>query len=320
MWFPVTDAAPAARVPFRNPLWRPVWGLYPDRRLLTSPALALLALLGGLLLLEWWRQRWLESLWSARSAVGAATRHLCALWTLWHDHGFGGALLLFGLVLLRRTVVSGLAPGLCQLPLLPAHLIAAVLLPLVALWAVREVWEWGQTISLAHAIAEPGERILWLVRRPGRITFLTDPGPPLPIVMSHNVVVGIIALLGYALWLLWWGWVLVAIAAARAPLGRSLLALACAAAFVALVGALLHQAQNWVPMIHPLSVWMVPPGTAAHAAWRGQLLTPPQHLALYLSMHLLLILVETGLIEGLRLAYARAQARFAEAIGGSPAH
>jgi hypothetical protein len=288
-----------------NPLWRPVWGLWPDRRFLTSPALALLVLLFLMLTVNWWSRDWLRGLWF--TPVTAERRRAYRLLILWRGLGLQSVLLVFGLLLLWRSARRGLAASMCRFPLRARHLIAVVLVPIAAVWGLSELWGWIQSIILARHLAGTGESLLWILRRPGKITFLTDPGPPMTVVLSHNIITGAIALLGYVIYALWWAWILVLLAAWRRGLGQSLLGLLLVGLVCLLVSAGLQWMQDVIPLTHPLAAWMFPPATAAYASWRHELLTPWQHLVLYASMHFAILMVEVGLVEVLKAALERTE-------------
>jgi hypothetical protein len=225
----------------------------------------------------------------------------------WRHIGLNVCLLFFGVLLLHGALERRLPLALSTPQFGTAHLLVVCLCPLAVIWSVVELMGWVDQLELARRLAEPGDRLLWLIRRPGGVTFLTDPGPAHPIVFSHNILAGAIVLLGYVVFFLWWAWVLVSVMALRVGFLRSLLFAHLIFTLTLLVAYLLKQVQGNIPIFHPFAVWLFPPGTATLSESRALLLSPVQHFRLYASMHLAVLLVELGLVGCLHRALRGAE-------------
>jgi hypothetical protein len=312
----MAEARPISLQLLRSPLWRPVWGLWIDRRFLRSPALVLVTLVLALALLDALGRLWMAALWVQEAPAGPMQLRLYDLLMIWRRCGLELILLLFALTLLWHIVARGMAPSLRLTRIGPTDLIMVVLFPIAVIWGIVELGGWIQSINLAQRLAEPGDRLIWIIRRPGQITSLTDVGPPPAVVLIHNALTGTIAIFGYLAFLLWWGWVIVRIAAAGWTLNRSLGALTVIAGATLALISLVRRVQSVVPLFHPFALWMFPPGTATFAERREELLSPIQHFHLYASMHLAILFVELGLVGLLLRALGSAQRRLWETVRG----
>ncbi len=289
-----------------NPLWRPVWGVWGDRRVFRSPASVAIGLVALVL--------------AGRGAVRASLLHLhtqttpAVWWERWvyhaaiwvHGNGLELLLLILGLAVLWRAVrETPLGSSLVATPLGPPHLVAVALGPIAAVWVLSEGAQWVHAVMVANRVADPGESLLWLVRRPGRITFLADPVATPAVVLSHNILAGSIALMGYGVYLLFWAWVLLRLTARQRDFGRALIALLCVRAAMGGSSWLIAQVQGVVSLVNPMAIWTFPPGTATQSAWRLQLASPLHHFLMYLTMHLAILVLEMGLVGLLTRAVER---------------
>lgn len=279
-----------------NPLWQPVWGLRFDARALHSPAMAFVLMLAVLMGIHWLSQFWIQGLWSQETPATTWQRGCYGLLMTWRHWGPVVCLLCFAFTLLWTTSRKGIMQSLISPSLQHNHLIIAALLPAAAVWGMLEMTKWVEAFRLAHEMAMPGEGMIWLIRRPGEITFLTDPGPPLIVAICHNFLTMGIALLGYGIFLLWWSYVIVSLVSLRRSFLTGLFGLIAIGGAVVMLDAIVARLQGMIPLFHPLSLWMIPPGTSAYALWRFELVTPLQHFYLYASMHFSLLILEMGVL------------------------
>jgi hypothetical protein len=278
--------------------------------------MGLALLVGALWVSQWIAMEWIQGLWGQEGSATTGQRALCAALMLWRRAGPTWIAIGFALALLWHAGRGGMVRPLPVTSLRSAHLAMVIFLPPLLVWGGHEAWAWWQSVSLTRHLAEPGERLLWLVRGVGHTHVVSNPGPPITVALSHNVLTMTITLMGYLALVLWWGWIVIGQVLHRRTLGRAFL-------HVLAWGILLHwgvdllgRIQESLPLVHPFGFWMFPPGCAIETSSVEWILAPGPHLLLYMAVHLSLLMLALGAVGALRDACGSALERLWECSAG----
>jgi hypothetical protein len=257
-------------------------------------------LVGALWISQWIALVWIQGLWQQEGSATSGQRALCAVLMLWRRAGPAWIATGFSLALLWHAARGGL---ICSLPvtsLRSPHLAMVIFLPPLMVWGGHEAWAWWQSMSLTRHLAEPGGRLLWLVRGIEHVHVVSNPGPPISVVLSHNVLAMMITLMGYMALVLWWGWIVLNQVIHRRSLGRAFLHVLAWGLLLHWAVALIGRIQESLPLVHPFGFWMYPPGCAIETSAIEWILSPRLHLMLYLAAHLSALLLALGAVGFLR--------------------